>query len=139
MYVVNFNYVEHVAVNKDYLKKLYQPYFKKIIFYSDVGAGLQDEEVNYIHPEKGRITQGIFKHFYHKYYDSIDAPDGIFYTMDDNVLNLNTLNLYRNDKVICCKLKNLNSLSKTPWFNTKWSMKAILSLLNNQEYIKRFK
>jgi len=143
--IVNFNYAQHV-IHKDYLKELYNSHFKKIIFYSDVGNGLQDEEVNYIYTCRGQLTQGIFKHFYHKYYNDVDSSDGIFYTMDDNILNLNTLNLYRNDKVICFlssnlgELIDLNSLINSCWFkDTEFGVEAILSLFHNQEYIQKFK
>lgn len=87
------------VIHKNKLKSLYQPHFKHIFFYSDLPAQ-DDSEVIYIETQRGFYTHRIFKHFYDNFKHLIDDCDGLFYTMDDNIINLNILHLYRNDKIL---------------------------------------
>ena len=96
--VVVFNYSNCIC-NKDIIKKIYENYFKKIFFYSDYPI-IQDDEINFIDINKGYNTHKIFNHFYKKYKQLIDESDGLFYTMDDNIINVNILNLFDSDKII---------------------------------------
>ena len=89
--VVVFNYSNCVC-NKNTIKKIYERHFKQIIFYSDYPI-IQDDEVNFININKGHNTHKIFKHCYEKYKSIIDDSDGLFYTMDDNIINVNILNI----------------------------------------------
>ena len=86
--LVVFNY-SNCTCNKDVILKLYEKYFKKIIFYSDLPEK-HDDDINYININRGYNTHNIFKHFYNKYYDLINESDGLFYTMDDNICLLYT-------------------------------------------------
>ncbi len=89
--------------NIERLKKLYEPHFKKIIFYSN---GLLDHEketypdVHYLGLNCGWVVYRIFEHFEQHYLPSMPDIDGIFYTMDDNILNVNILNFFSTDKII---------------------------------------
>jgi len=96
--VVVFNYSQCVR-NKDILKTIYAPHFKHILFYSDLPT-TEDTEINYLDIKRGYTTHKIFKHLYTKYKVLIEDSDGLFYTMDDNIINTNILNLYDSSKII---------------------------------------
>jgi len=96
--LVVFNY-SNCLCNKHIIKNIYEKHFKKIIFYSDYPV-IYDDEANFININKGYNTHKIFNHFYEKYKLLIDDSDGLFYTMDDNIINLNILNLFDSQKII---------------------------------------
>ena len=105
--LVVFNYSNCVC-NKHLLKRIYAEHFKTIIFYSDI-PNSTDEEINFIDIGQGYYTAKVFKHFYVKYKELINESDGLFYTMDDNIINVNILNLYKNDKILYYKLNSTNN------------------------------
>lgn len=78
---------------------MYESHFKKIIFYSDYPL-VQDDEVNFINIHRGFHTQTIFYHFYKKYKTLLEDSDGLFYTMDDNIVNVNILHLFDSSKIL---------------------------------------
>lgn len=127
--IVVFNYSSCIN-NKSIIKTLYEKNFKKIIFYSDLPI-VDDEEVNFIYINKGFNTHYIFKHFYQKYFELINQSDGVFYTMDDNILNMNILNLYSNDKIIYFynEIKTLENYSGWWWANEMYGKNAIINLM----------
>lgn len=86
--------------NKDFLTKLYSSHFNNIIYYSHNNTNNYCDNINYLQIEKGALVYNIFNHLYNNYKDLIDKCDGIFYTMDDNIININLLNLYSTDKII---------------------------------------
>jgi hypothetical protein len=86
--------------NKDFFTKLYSSHFNNIIYYSHNNTNNYCENINYLQIEKGAFVYNIFNHLYNNYKDLIDNCDGIFYTMDDNIININLLNLYSTDKII---------------------------------------
>jgi hypothetical protein len=96
--VVVFNYADCVK-NKNILKQIYEPYFKKVIFYSDIPSD-NDPEINYIEISNGKYVHKIFPHLYNTYKDILDSSDGLFYTMDDNIINVNILNTFDSTKII---------------------------------------
>ena len=104
--IVVFNYSDCVC-NKNVIKNIYEKYFKKIIFYSDYPI-IQDDEVNFIEINRGFNTHKIFNHFYKNYRLIIDDSDGLFYTMDDNIINVNILNLFDSEKIIYYKPNTAN-------------------------------
>lgn len=104
--IVVFNY-SGCLHNKDIIYNIYENHFKKIIFYSDYPI-LQDDEVNFININKGFYTHKIFNHFYTKYKSIIDDSDGVFYTMDDCIINVNILNLFDCNKIIYYKPNIVN-------------------------------
>jgi hypothetical protein len=79
--------------------ELYAPYFRQVIFYSDVGEGDDREDINYCQVRQGADAHLIFFDMYNKGLVPNDI-DGIFYLMDDCVLNLNILRTFRCDKII---------------------------------------
>lgn len=137
--IVVFNYSDCIH-NKDILKVIYEKHFKKIIFYADYPI-IEDNEVNFIPIERGYFTHRIFNHFYANYKSLIDESDGIFYTMDDNIINLNILHTFRNDKIIYYynEIKALDAYSGWWWENNysgKYGKTAINNLLNDTEFSK---
>uniref|UniRef100_A0A6C0EU20 Uncharacterized protein n=1 Tax=viral metagenome TaxID=1070528 RepID=A0A6C0EU20_9ZZZZ len=134
--LVVFNY-SNCTCNKDVILKLYETYFKKIIFYSDLPEIL-DDDINYININRGYNTHNIFKHFYNKYNDLINESDGLFYTMDDNIINVNILNLYLNNKIIYFhnELTNYEKRNEEWWY-TPYGLNAVKNLINDSEF-KRF-
>jgi hypothetical protein len=104
--LVVFNYSNCVC-NKNIIQNIYEKYFKKIIFYSDFPI-IQDDEVNFIYTNSGHNTQNAFVHFYKNYKSLIDDSDGLFYTMDDNIINVNILNLFDSKKIIYYKSNIIN-------------------------------
>jgi hypothetical protein len=137
--IVVFNYSNCVC-NKNVIKKIYEKYFKKIIFYSDCPI-IQDDEVNFISINKGFFTHKIFNHFYKNYKSIIDDCDGVFYTMDDNIINVNILNLFDSEKIIYYynEIKTLDNYSGWWWDNNysgKYGKNAINNLMNDDKFKK---
>lgn len=137
--IVVFNY-SHCVCNKNVIKNIYEKYFKKIIFYSDYPI-IQYDDVNFININKGYNTHKIFNHFYKNYKSIIDDSDGVFYTMDDNIINVNILNLFDSEKIIYYynEIKTLDNYSGWWWNNIdngKYGKNAINKLLNDYEFKK---
>jgi len=126
--------------NKNIYKNLYEKYFKKIIFYSDYPI-IKDDEVNFININKGYNTHKIFNHFYKNYKSIVDECDGFFYTMDDNIINVNILNLFDSKKIIYYynEIKTLENYSGWWWDNNfygTYGKNAINNLMNDNEFKK---
>jgi len=137
--IVVFNYSNCVC-NKNIIKNIYEKYFKKIIFYSDYPI-IKDDEVNFININMGYNTHKIFNHFYKNYKLIIDDSDGIFYTMDDNIINVNILNLFDSGKIIYYynEIKTLDNYSGWWWDsnnNGQYGKNAINNLINDNEFKK---
>lgn len=105
--IVVFNYSNCIS-NKNKIRQIYEKHFKKIFFYSDYPI-IEDNEVNFINTNAGYYTYKCFNHFYKKYKHDIDNSDGIFYTMDDNIINVNILNLYNSEKILFYKPNTINN------------------------------
>ena len=140
--IVLFNYSNCVC-NKNIIKTIYEKYFKKIIFYSDCPTiQEEEEEVNFININSGYNTHKIFNHFYKKYKSTIDDSDGLFYTMDDNIINVNILNLFDCGKIIYYynEIKTLDNYSGWWWDGNnshgKYGKNAINNLMNDNEFKK---
>jgi hypothetical protein len=133
---VVFNYSNAVC-NKDVLKSIYEKHFKKVIFYSDLPI-VADDETHFININRGCNVHAIFKHLYDNYKSLIEDSDGIFYTMDDNIINVNILNLYKNEKIIYRHylLQTIDNYSGWWWGNANYGKSAITKLLNDSEFQK---
>lgn len=133
--LIVFNY-SNCTCNKNVLKSIYEKHFKKIIFYSDYP--IQDDEVHFININKGYNTHKIFNHFYKNYKSIIDDSDGLFYTMDDNIINVNILNLFDSKKIIYYynEIKTLDNYSGWQWDNPTCGKYAINNLMNDNEFKK---
>jgi hypothetical protein len=135
--IVAFNSSNN-TLNKDIIKQIYNVHFKEIIFYSDYPL-TNDREINYIHTNKGFNSHMIFNHFYNNYKRIIDESDGIFYTMDDTIINVNILNLFHSDKIIFYynELKPLVNYTGWWWetnYNGKYGKHAINNLFMDNEF-----
>ena len=97
--IVAFNYSDCLN-NKDYIIDLYKEHFKKIIIYSDFPERKEHQGINYVDVQRGFYIYRIFNHFYQNYKEDINSCDGLFYVMDDAIINLNLLHLYDNEKII---------------------------------------
>lgn len=154
--IVLFNYSDCVC-NKDVIKNIYEKHFKTIIFYSDCPI-IDDDEVNFINTNKGFNGHKIFNHFYKNYKSIIDDSDGLFYTMDDNIINVNILNLFDCEKIIYYKpnmvnddlkvvhsgittdytwfkLDNINNHGGWHW-DSQFGKNAVTNLINDNEFKK---
>lgn len=134
--LVVFNYSQCVK-NKDIIKTIYASHFKHILFYSDLPR-IEDEEINYVDIKRGYTTHTLFKHFYTKYKDMIAQCDGLFYTMDDNIINMNILNLYDSSKILYYYSENKPVDTYSGWWwdapdhdGGKYGKHAIRNLLND--------
>lgn len=137
--LIVFNYSNCVC-NKNVIKSIYEKYFKKVIFYSDYPI-IQDSEVNFINIHRGYNTHKIFNHFYKNYKSILDDSDGLFYTMDDNIINVNILNLFNSNKIIYYynETKPLDNHSGWWWDlcdDGIYGKKAINKLMNDNEFKK---
>jgi len=134
--LVVFNYSNCVS-NKDLFYRLYKPHFKHVIFYADHPA-TDDTGVNYVNIVRGCYVHAIFKHFYDHYRALLEECDGLFYTMDDNIINLNILNLHSTDKILYYyhETKPLDHYSGWHWDNEQWGKKSIRLLLQDAEFSK---
>jgi hypothetical protein len=137
--LIVFNYSECIC-NKNIIKNIYEKYFKKIFFYSDYPI-IQDDEINFININKGYNTHKIFNHFYKNYKSIIDDSNGLFYTMDDNIINVNILNLFDSEKIIYYnnEIKILDNYSGWWWddnHNGKYGREAVNNLINDNEFKK---
>ena len=134
--IIVFNYSDCIC-NKNILKSIYAKHFKKTIFYSDYPV-IKDDEVNFINITRGFYTQKIFEHFYNNYNILINNCDGIFYTMDDNLINVNILNLFTNDKIIYYynPVKSLSEQAGWHWDhnNGKMGKVALNNLIMDPEF-----
>jgi hypothetical protein len=99
--IIVFNYSNCVK-NKNILKQIYHKHFKNIIFYSDIPKVETDceDEINYISIDKGFFVYKIFPHFFEKYKELVEESEGVFYTMDDNIINVNLLNNFTSSKIL---------------------------------------
>lgn len=122
--------------NMEYLVNLYKKHFKKIIVYSDYPV-INNIEINYLNIEHGYYVHKIFYHFYVNYENILNDCDGIFYTMDDNIININILNLINKNKIVFYynEIKNLNEYSGWHW-DLPWGKNAINNLLKDTEFKK---
>lgn len=111
--IISFNYSDALN-NRDRLIDLYKDHFKEIIIYSDVPVLEGTDDVNYVNTERGFYTQRIFNHFYDNYKEKLDDIDGLFYTHDDNIINLNILNVYDSNKIVYNFRKNRTNIHWIP-------------------------
>ncbi len=137
--LVVFNY-SHCVCNKHIIKDIYERHFKKVFFYSDYPI-IQDDEVNFININKGFNTHKIFNHFYKNYKSFIDDSDGLFYTMDDNIINVNILHLFDAEKIIFnySEVKLLDNYSGWWWdrnYGGQYGKTAINNLINDNNFLK---
>jgi FkbM family methyltransferase len=138
--IVVFNYSYLIHDNKPVIKKLYEKHFKQLIFYADYPID-NDDEVNFIPINYGYNAHKIFNHFYEKYKSTIDASDGVFYTMDDNIINVNILNLFDSSKLIYYYIEVKPVDAHTGWWwdsncDGKYGKHAIHRLMQDDEFKK---
>lgn len=133
--LVVFNYADCVH-NKEFIDQLYGRFFKRIIFYSDlpkktceliqesrsgrhwVTCSKPDRrfDVNYVSTNKGYFGYRIVQHFKQNYRDLLDSIDGIFYTMDDNIMNANMLSHFNTNNIIYHSRENRPIKQKIGWW-----------------------
>lgn len=144
--IIVFNYSDCIK-NIDFIKSIYEKYFKKIIFYSDFPIIKGNTEVNFININKGYNTHKIFHHFYENYKSLIEESDGLFYTMDDNIINVHKLEETDNKLILynyltsrIWDISNPNEFikQKHEWFHfeTTYGKVNVSKLLNDNEFKK---
>jgi hypothetical protein len=126
------------VTNKNTIKKLYGTHFKQIIFYSDFPEKV-DDEVTYIDIKMGYTTTKIFEHFYKNHKLLLEDSDGLFFTMDDNIINVNILHLFDTKKIIYYynQIKPLTAYAGWWWDHYSegnHGRKALVKLLEDVEF-----
>jgi hypothetical protein len=151
--IVSFNYA-NCLVNIPFYQQYYQPFFKNLVFYCSShhenlnaqyidfnDSEIKKYNVHYIDYGKGgATTQKIFVHFYSNYKELINEASGLFYTSDDNILNVHLLKDLNIENIIypwenlynLCHFKN----DKWTWWFTPNGWDAIHSLEKDLEYKK---
>jgi hypothetical protein len=131
--LVVFNFANCVH-NMNNIKLLYQKHFKDIIFYSDIPEDNKTEinlEVNYLPIKQGYHTHKLFKHFNNKYKYLINESDGLFYTMDDNIINVKELDNFTTDKIIFYYNKqNVHDIKTTRNLDAWWRWKDNILIMD---------
>jgi hypothetical protein len=129
--ILVFNDSNNVS-NKNVLKELYKRHFKKIIFYS-VYPIVQDEEVHFIDINNGYNTCKIFNHFHTNYRSILEDCDGLFYTMDNTIINVNILHLFDSNKIIYCSA-NTENIDVNSILEGNDHNNAVNNLINDVEF-----
>lgn len=136
--IVLFNFA--VDIDKEFYLQLYESYFKTIIFYSDIPTNnVYLSDINYVSTNSGLYAEHIFLHFYNKYRNLIENCDGLFYTMDDNIINTNLLNQVDINKIIIADLyKEIHPLENySGWvWDLEFGKNNIQKLINDKEFQK---
>ena len=135
--LVVFNWSDCVN-NKNTIKKLYENHFKQIIFYSDFPEK-EDDDVTYIDIKMGYTTTKIFEHFYKNYKLLLEDSDGLFFTMDDNIINVNILHLFDTRKIIYSYNQIKPLTAYVGWWWDYYSegnhgRKALVQLIEDDEF-----
>lgn len=135
--IVAFNYSAHLH-HIPFFLKYYKPHFKKILFYSDLQVNdsvTENHLVHYINIKMGYTLHNIFTHFINTYKHEIEAIDGLFYTMDDAIINVNLLHTLSPEKIVYdyhipADITHYND-SQWYWWQTVYGRSAVHSLLND--------
>jgi len=98
--VVVFNY-SNCLNNKEAIRALYAPWFRKIIFYSDLPKVEGHEDVHFVEIGRGFTTHAIFPDLWARYRAELEDAAGVLYTMDDCILNVHRLAELPVSRVIC--------------------------------------
>ena len=98
--VVVFNY-SNCLNNKEAIRALYAPWFRKIIFYSDLPVVDGHDDVHFVDIKRGFNTHAVFPDLWSRYRDDLEASAGLMYTMDDCILNVHRLASMSADRVVC--------------------------------------
>ena len=98
--VVVFNYANCLN-NKEAIRALYAPWFRKIIFYSDLPRVEGHDDVHFVEIGKGFTTHAIFPDLWARYRSELEASAGVMYTMDDCILNVHRLDELPVSRVVC--------------------------------------
>lgn len=88
--------------NIHFLKDLYGEFFKDIVFYSDICRQGEEElaGINYIDISGGWLFYKVLMHFRENFPEAFNSSEGIFYSMDDNLINVKELKKYDTNKII---------------------------------------
>lgn len=140
--IIVFNYAEHVEANRNFLLDLYKNNFKKIVFYSDLPKDNSKlvKDVNYIDIHRGFFTHAIFPHFHSKYKVDLEESDGVFYSMDDNLININVLNPQNNKKILYSKylhkFSSIEDIGNFWHWGNPWGKPALKNLIEDTIFKK---
>lgn len=132
--VVVFNFSKCVQ-NMQFLQELYGPHFKHVLFYSDIPSVENTTNVQYVNIGQGFYTERVFPHLYANFKNLLDDCDGLLYTMDDNIINVNLLSCYTPDKIIFkqTELKPIHEY-KGWWWDYYCGIPAVKALLADNEF-----
>lgn len=139
--LINFNHSRDCN-NKEFLKTIYGPYFKSIVFYSDNPPN-NDDQINFIDTHKGFYTHRIFDHFFNKHLLDIHNIDGIFYTHDDCIINTKIIHELNLSKIFISDSNILHlDIEKNnicwPHHKESYGLPRVKNLINNPINIIRY-
>jgi len=144
--LIYFNH-SHLVYLKDFYNKLYSPYFKQIIYFSNCNDINEQslnspDDINYIYTHIGNNTHIIFNIFYQKYKNLLTDIDGLMFAIDDCILNMKLLENFRNDMIIFTmpekEIKPLDQHSGWQWDRPVEGKNAIYRLLEDPDYYKNY-
>jgi len=147
--LVNFNWSKDTN-NYKLFKSFYGKNFKNIYFYSDIPNMNDMNDIIFLDTKSGFLAYRIFIHFYENFKDEIQNSDGVFYTHDDNILNLKLMNNFNIKNIIFNNHINENGYGyPTPIYTHKgwmWEYNKLLCYIspiviqnrNNHDLMKDF-
>ena len=142
--LIYFNH-KHLIYLKDFYFKLYGNYFKSLIFISNCNHPQEQGLVNdilYIYTQNGDLTHRIFAPFYQIYKSELEKSDGLFFAIDDCILNMKLLENYNTDKIIFnmfqSEIKTLDKHSGWQWDRPYEGKEAIYRMLEDKDYYSNF-
>lgn len=144
--LIYFNH-SHLVYLRNFYDKLYEPYFKKIIYFSNCNLitdqNIQHpDDINYVFTYGGNNTHAIFNVFYQKYKELLNDIDGLMFVIDDCILNVKLLDTFKNDMIIFTmpekEIKPLEEHSGWQWDRPVEGKNAIYRLLQDPDYYKNF-
>lgn len=99
--IINYNHSKHIPETVHALKNLYQDYFKDIFIYADskdLVVEIPGLVIHYMDQFHGAYSAGVISDFASRY--DIHKYDGVFFTMDDCLINVSLLDALDDQKTI---------------------------------------
>jgi hypothetical protein len=147
--VIVFNFA-HCVENAEFLKRLYAPYFKHILFFSDIdkSAGLDHQhiatdahgnEIIYLEIERGAYAYRAISYALKRQCNTQIDFGGVFFIMDDNVLNVSLLDALDSSKIVYEYHDNLYQLNEFNSNDWHWASPSGLAACRRLVESEKFK
>jgi len=99
--LINYNYSKHIPETIDMVMDLYRPWFKDVFIYTDSKdpvITIPGHVIHFTDQWHGAFSCGVISDFAARY--PIENYSGVFFIMDDCLLNISLLNSMDDNKVI---------------------------------------